>query len=405
MENRETILVDQDCLRTRVVDWVYSMQTARTRFKMNEDADGTIFTSCFALFIFDLFGKVGTWPQKERDKWIDYINSFQDRDSGYFIPDNFVGELNTKPVQQLTSFCLSTLNILGACPNYELSFLKQWPKPEDVSDYLKHIGCFRGLRTTGNMAMFLAIFLTHQHEKYKDESALARLNSWFYWHEKTQKRSTGFWGAFLRNRYYAGFQNAFHQFVIYNYWNRPVPYYSKIVDTVLSLQDDDGHFAPIPGGGGCWDCDAADILINCGYKRDYRIKDVESALKRLFFAILKSQNDDGGFCESRKRPSSFSIRHVWKYSRFIFSGNNPYLWYYRLRGTLYASRRKARIIKTHWTKKGRLWNQSDLWNTWFRCLTLAEIAETINFDNPLKRLNWKFHKHIGLGFFRGTTCF
>jgi hypothetical protein len=397
-ENRETILVDQDGLRTRVLNWVYSMQTAPAQFRMNEGADSAIFTSCFALFIFDLFGQVDTWPQKERDIWIDYINSFQDENSGYFIPDNFDGELNTKPVQQLTSFCLSALDILGSYPNYELSFLKQWPKPEDVSDYLKHIGCFRGLPTTGNMAMFLAIFLTHQYEKYKDESALARLNSWFYWHDKTQNKSTGFWGNSLKNRYYAGFQNAFHQFVIYNYWERQISYCNKIVDIVLSLQDKDGHLGPIPGGGGCYDYDAADILINCGYKKGYRKKDIESALTRLFFAILKSQNEDGGFCESRKRPSS--IMHVWKYSKFIFSGHNPYLWHYRLRATLSASRSKEKIVKTHWAQKGRLWDQSDLWNTWFRCLTLAEILETLNLNHNLNNIGLKFHNLIGLGFFR-----
>lgn len=398
MENRETILIDKDGFRTQIMNWVYSMQIAPAQFKMNEGADSTIFTSCFALFIFDLFGHVDTWAHEEKDIWIDYINSFQDENSGYFIPDNFNGKLNTKPVQQLTCFCLSALDILDASPKYRFSFLNQWPQPDDVKNYLKEIGCFKGKPTTGNMAMFLAIFLTHQYEKYNDDSAIERLNSWFYWHDKNQKKSTGFWGNSLKNRYYAGFQNAFHQLVIYNYWNRPLSCYTKIVDIVISLQDYDGHFAPIPGGGGCWDYDAADILINYGFKSGYRKKDIESVLIRLFFDILKNQNKDGGFCNSRKKP--LSIIQALNNKKFTFSGHNPYVWYYKLKATNDYLKRNARLTKTHWTMKGRLWHQSDLWNTWFRCLTLAEISEMINFDHPLKRVNWKFHKAIGLGHFR-----
>jgi prenyltransferase beta subunit len=376
------------------------MQTAPDQFRMNEGADSTIFTTCFALFIFDLFGEVNVWSLRERDTWIEYINLFQDKDTGYYTSSNFDGKINAKPIQQLTCFCLSALDILDSSPNYKLSFLKQWSRVEDIYDYLKDIGCYIGKPRTGNMAMFLAILLTCNYEKFNEESALAKLDSWFRWHERTQNESTGFWGNHIRNKYYAGFQNAFHQLLIYNYWNRPIPYYNRIVDIVLSLQDEDGHFAPFPGGGGCWDYDAADILIHCGYKREYRRQEIAYGLTKLFFAILRSQNEDGGFCETRRRPTSIKKALSSNNVRFIYTGHNPYLWYYRLRASLNAARPGKRIIKTHWTRKGREWGQSNLWDTWFRCLTLAEIAESIEFDNPLKHLNWNFHKCIGLGFFR-----
>ncbi len=379
----------------KVLNWVLKMQTGPTQFSMSEGTDSTIFTSCFALFIFDLFGIVDTWTERERRLWIDYLHSFQDEESGYFVPDSFDGDFNSKPVHQLTCFCLSALNILGDSPKYKFSFIKQWPHPEDIYEYLKNSGCFTGKPGSGNTAMFLAIFLTYQYERYKDESALERLNTWFDCHEKEQNRLTGFWGNSLNNKHYAGFQNAFHQFVIYNYWKRPVPHYRNITDKVLSLQVQDGYFGPVPGGGGCWDFDAADILINCGYKMDYRKKDIETALIRLFSALRKNQNDDGGFCESRKRLSR-SINIIGR-SNFIFSDLNPYHSFLRFKATLRESR--SNIMKTHWVKIGHKWNHSDLWNTWFRCLTLAEIVRSISFDNSLSNLKWKFHNTIGLGYF------
>jgi prenyltransferase beta subunit len=385
-------------LKERVLNWVHSMQTGSTCYRLTKFSDSTIFSSCFALFILDLFGEVDAWSQGQRDLWIDYIHSFQDKISGYYLPYDFRGKLHTKRVQQLTCFCLSVLAILGSSPKYELSFLKQWPRSDDIYEYLKAMGCFRGLPETGNMAMFLAIFFTYRHEIRKDESSLELLNAWFYWHERTQNLSTGFWGDSLRNKYYAGFQNAFHQFVIYNYWDRPIPRHKRIADIVLSLQDKDGHFSPIPGGGGCWDYDAADILINCGHKRGYRKEDIESALLRLFFAILRGQNEDGGFCESKKRPSNPT--EVLGAMRFVLSNHNLYPMYYRLRSILNVARPRKSMIQTYWTRIGREWGESDLWDTWFRCLTLAEISESIEFNNPLENLNWNFHKFVGLGYFK-----
>jgi len=398
MENGETILVDQDGLRRRVLNWVYTMQTGSAQFRMNGTADNTIFSSCFALFIFDLFGEVGTWPQKKRNKWIEHIISFQDRASGYFIPDNFPGELNTKPVQQLTAFCLSALNILGASPKYRLSFLKQWLRPESIYNYLREIGCFKGKPMTGNMAMFLAIFLTWEYKLTKESICLDLMESWFTLHDKYQNPRTGFWGNSEKKSPYLGFQNGLHQFVIYDYWGKTINYNGKITDTVLSLQDSDGFFAPHPGGGGCFDYDAAHILIICGYKRNYRTDDVKRSLLRLIIGLTENQNMDGGFCESKKRPNGFARVFSIKLLRFLFSSPNKYVALERFKISLRIARKQNEFIKTHWTNVGRQWDQSNLWDTWFRCITIAEISNVLLKPDE-RKVDFNFLNTIGLGWF------
>jgi prenyltransferase beta subunit len=366
---------------------------------MNTDADSSIFTSCFALFLYDLFDQVREWAQGKRDEWAAFIRSFQDSESGYFLPAAYQGSLNTKAVHQCTAFCLSALRILEKFPKYDLSFLSQWNTPEKMYGYLENSGCFKGAPGSGNTAMFVAIFLTYQYERVTDVSLLELMENWFDFHDKAQNPSSGFWGDSSRQRYFSGFQNAFHQFVIYHYWNRDVQFHEKIVDAVMKLQDRDGFFAPIAGGGGCWDLDAADILIRCGYQKGYRNRDIRHALTRLFEAVLKSQNDDGGFCESRKRPSSiikvFSCRNI----KTILSGHRPDVSYWRLRASLSNARSSREKIYTHWTEGGRFWHQSDMWDTWFRCLTLAEIDTILNLSTGDGGEGWNFQKCIGLGHF------
>jgi len=113
------------------------MQTAPTQFRMNEGAESTIFASCFALFIIDLFVKVKEWSQKEKNLWVDFINTFQDKNSGYFLPGYSPYGNNTKPVHQITCSCLSALSVLNARPKYELKFLNQWKTKDDIHNYLK----------------------------------------------------------------------------------------------------------------------------------------------------------------------------------------------------------------------------------------------------------------------------
>lgn len=390
------LILNYNLLRSRVLNFVSHMQIGPINFKMGENLGESIYSSCFALYIFNLFDQVASWSQEDCNRWINYINSFQDKDSGFFIPEDYRGDLNLKPVHQLTAFCLSALDIFGASPKYALKFLNQWQTSEEVKNYLKDRGCLDGLGTSGNTAMFLAIFFTYQYEKTREARFLNLINTWFNLHDRTQNPRTGFWGNFDKTDPFLGFQNGLHQFVIYNYWKRPIQYNQQIVDAVLNLQDPDGFFAPYPGGGGCYDYDAAHILISCGYKRNYRTNDIKKTLLLLKSSILENQNEDGGFCETRKRPSSIIKTLSPDTLKFIFSNPNFYITLYKLKTTIRISRQN--IINNHWTRIGRRWDQSDMWDTWFRCLTIAEISQILS-NNSTQKYNWKFLKTIGLGWY------
>ena len=59
--------------------------------------------------------------------------------------------------------------------------------------------------------------------------------------------------------------------------------------------------------------------------------------------------------------------------------------------------KKNNVISTHWSNDPRMWDQSNLWDTWFRLMTLGLIEIKLNKGrtiNRIKRINYP-----GIGFF------
>ena len=44
-------------------------------------------------------------------------------------------------------------------------------------------------------------------------------------------------------------------------------------------------------------------------------------------------------------------------------------------------RPKHNTVTTHWTKIHRYWEESDLWDTWFRIMTLAKIDISLGLSS------------------------
>jgi prenyltransferase beta subunit len=385
---------DKTAIAESVIHWLVTMKVSPTEYKMNETADATIFTSCFALFIMDMFRQTDKFTDEGKRQWISYIQSYQDENDGYFKPKESLHNDRERSWYQLTCFCLSALGILGSEPRFPLRFIERWETPDDVKKYLYEEGCHLGNGGSGNKAMFLAIFLTYEYERTGEKHFLDKMNAWFEFHDETQNTS-GFWGTDRSSHFLHGLQNGLHQLLVYFYWGIKIKKLKSIVDVALSIQDKDGFFAPTPSGGGCWDYDAVHILANAYQLVDYKRSEITKTLLRAFYAILGNQN--GGFCQSTRRLSG--IVDLAKSFPFCFSGKVPYLWYYRLRKTAGVIARRQTEVFTGWTKKPIIWDASNLWDTWFRCLSLAEIANTIPLSDNLGLDKAKFHEMIGLGYF------
>ena len=189
------------------------------------------------------------------------------------------------------------------------------------------------------------------------------------------------------------FQNGYHQYELLEYLHAEGVPWAAASDAVASLADEEGHFAPYPGGGGCYDYDAVFILTTTR-ESALRHRDL---LMRTALSILSEQNADGGFCESQRiRPRS--LDNISRSFSHVFAGRGRAR-FERLRSALTLLRPRHDCIHTHWSNYSREWGESDLWDSWFRMLTLARVD--CAFDaNRLKE--WGFINFPGIGYHSGV---
>lgn len=385
----QIILPDFYELKLTVLKWLESLRICNSGFdyKFSLNTSSSLFTTCFALYILDLFQETDKLSVEEKKEWANYINTFQNEKDGLYYPNPSYHPDKEREVFQASCFCLSALSILDSKPKYRIFIVDQWRTRDNVKQYLKERGCHLGNSGSGNKAMFQAILITHEYEKLKDHELLESIKTWFDFHESCQN-NLGFWGKGRQGQLYRGLQNAFHQFVIYEYWNRDYPHLEQVAQTALKLNDQEGFFSHLPGGDSCKEYDALHFLL---YYYHCNSTIIEPVLKKVIGAIKTRWNEDGGFCENSTRP--FKSNYI-RLMAFIINAQNNEIRITRGINVLKEMIRPMKYNTRKWIKEPQPWGESTLWDTWFRCLSIAEVSCFINNNYYLK---YRFHKHIGIG--------
>lgn len=374
------LLLANACNRFR--SFVDSTASADGSWSLTREAESSPYASCFGLFGLGVNGDV----QRNGMSSFNAIRLAEDvraaRGRHSEVP-------RSKGYRQLLTFSLSAMQLINALEECLLDDLVREQVPENIDSELAEMGCFEGRAGSGNQAMFLAIFLLHARDRLGMDTQSA-LDEWVELHLQHMNRF-GFWGD-DRFMTHLQFQNGYHQHEIFEYLGVDNPKLSATLEAVRSLADDEGHFAPYPGGGGCYDYDAVFMLTPHG-----RIPDEATRvlLERTAATLLAEQNPDGGFCEShRVRPRSWA--NLAGFARHVLSARgNPGAFRERLRYALTLQRPKHDRIHTHWSRYSRRWDESDLWDSWFRMLALARIDVALH---PEHAENWGFIDYPGIGY-------
>ena len=353
-------------------------------FRLTPKSEVSPYSLCFAIFGYHLLG-YNNKIRENKDSW-DVILRQQLKFKR--IERKQLGRLDRdKPYLQLLTFTLSALFILDTLKVDPLAKEVLELIPDNIVRELKQSGALDGIARSGNYAMFLGILLIHARD-YLGLDTDETLDTWARL-SLDSINQFGFWG-FSKTMSHLQFQNGYHQYEVMDYLQTENTPWDKAADNVALLADKDGHFAPYPGGGGCYDYDAIYIITGAGPKAITRHREL---LIRTAQTILTEQNADGGFCESHYiRPRT--VKNLSRSAKHVFSAQGEAR-KERLRQSITLLRPKHNRIHTHWSEYSRQWDESDLWDSWFRMLTVARIDVALD---PKRISKWGFIDYPGIGF-------
>lgn len=370
--------------RARYLAFLKTCRSAGGGIGLTPMADASPYAACFWIYGMHLLQEKSILNESGASLAVEIRQAVRDYRKRCTPP-----QVRGKQYRQLLAFSLSALSILGLLANDPLEDLVVEQLPDNLDLELHTHGCLAGKPQSGNQAMFVVIFLLHARDllgmpldaqiSYWVQSHLSHLNSF------------GFWGR-ARNMTALQFQNGYHQYEIFEYLGIYTGREEAAVASVSALADSLGHFAPYPGGGGCFDYDAVFMLTPGGQLPDMA---TSLLLKQTLHTLLQEQRPDGGFCESLYvRPRELCNLVAWV-SHVARAIPNIALFAERLKYAIVLQRTKHDRIATHWSRYSRRWDESDLWDSWFRMLAIARIQCAFS---PGYSGSWGFIDFPGIGF-------
>ena len=348
----------------------------KTSYRLFKNSDPSPYATCFAIFISHFYKKKILYSSRKIKYLINELSSYKKKYN-----------ICSKAYMQLLSFSLSAIWIIDKT---KIKLLERQVKEvisvfdKNLTGHLNSLGASKGRSQTGNISMLFCLFLIID-SKYFNTNRSKLIIEWKNYFGNTINVH-GFWGKNLLNPYLQ-FQNSYHQLEIFDYLNINIKFNERFLH-VIKLIDKNGHFSPYPGGGGCYDYDAVYILTkNIKFMKDRELFLLKKKLKLLRNDLVKNNYEMGyGFCESKNATSqALYLEHI-LFSKSVFQIIE------KLKHFYFITKSKG-LVKTHWTKKHRQWSEQNLWDTWFRLLTIARIDQIL----LRKNLSERFINFPGIG--------
>ena len=369
--------------RDSLVAWI-DRRRIDDQYAYCDGEPGALLATCFAVLASEAANVLCEWEESRFAAVSSHINSFQDKNglfgTGLVKPKDLVWKnvCDRRYVElQITYFALSALRALGREPKEKLSFLQPFHDLSFARGWIAG-GNWHDPWNMSNRAMFIIRFLLEEVEQGNDACQVIA-DQLIHDLKDSQDPRTGFWhGDHESSDSEAAFA-AYHFFPFMFYRGIVPNYIEQSIDTVLGIQNTDGHYGPHLGGGACEDLDAIHILVTHSLICDHRQEDVRESLLKSHRSICALQNSDGGF----PNYTSTRITRKSKLKRAILSIVSSK---YRAPATSYYS---------GWKKIGSAFGKSDMWGTWFRMHSLQLIES--RYPDVFPEAPCVFHEMPALG--------
>lgn len=277
-------------------------------YRYSANCPETLWASAFAVLTLYLIGELQKLSKDEKESWIKYIQSFQDKKTGFFLDPKFKQEDKTSLVHpnelffaHSSTFIMGALVLLGGKPLYPIKWVHEFRESIKMKKWIETRPWENSPWLVGNWSYDMGCAMGMDYLVTKSNKNLEAMDAYFEWYEKHQLKKTGWWDLIGKAPLNEQQHGGYHTLMVYRMFDRPVPMAKKMIESSLSLQTKDGMFAREGGGGSCQDMDVIDTLVGLGLATSYKQKEIKKALLKALPAILSKQNFDGGFYDKIKK--------------------------------------------------------------------------------------------------------
>ncbi len=295
-----------------------------------------LYSSVYAVMLLGLLGQIENLSQNDRSSWADYLLSFQYSD-GLFRDQSLESELSEDchhwGWNHLAPHMIVALDYLSVKPKYDFVKVLSLFDNQTMDEWLFGRAWKQNYLAVSNEIMNVGILLQYSRDVYGNKRAKILLDQMKHWllNNMVDKR-TGLWGTDT-NRSLAdiskAIKTAYHIVPLYYYDGDEVDLnVDSILRYTLETQNSVGGFSPYIISDACEDIDSLYLLSVLDHNNS---SDIKLALEKFFEWVFFNQNPDGGFVF--KRYQKFQYADQGKLSSNI--------------------------------------NQSNMFGTWFRVLSIA----------------------------------
>jgi prenyltransferase beta subunit len=343
--------IKQDTLQyvrsLKIDDKIYNYKFAQSQVKEN------LYSSVYALLVFDLYDEVKNLTEIEKKEWIDYLDSFQSEMDGLWYDKNLKNEHYDDSdwwgARHLAIHIVAAYAALGAKPKfnisyvekfYDLDYLKNWLDETRWNDFIEHSN------DIDNKIMNIGVVLQYQRDFLDNEKAKVAMEFLYEYLDSKKNKETQMWGKCdVENpdELSRTIQFSYHLYMLYIYDKKEIKAKNKIVELTLKTQNMLGGFGVKLNSSACEDIDSIELLL---YLSEANNDEVDQSIKKAFVWVLANQNKDGGFVFRR----------------------NESLWYGH--DILLAKQEESMMLAT-----------------WFRTLSILKIVKFLNIKNDYHYTN------------------
>ena len=352
-------------IRKRTLNYIESMRIKKStygQYKYSQSqTEPVLYASLYAALTRHLYRDLEELSDKQREGWIDYIQSHQ-TDDGLFKDNLIENEIASTADwwgwRHLTLHAIMALAAFDATAEKRFKLLEPFKDHKFVNEWLESRNWRNDPAGVSNEIQNYTTLLQYardfQNEKWAGDAVKWILD----WLDENQDPETGLWGNRFDTPYFLsiGVQTGYHLWLLYFYDKRLIKYVDRIVDSVLKSQNSLGGFGVAFNSSACEDIDSIDPLVRLYFYTDYRREDIKKVLQKALPWVLTNMNEDGGFVF--RRFESFKYGHEKMYSRA---------------------------------------EESAMFPTWFRTLSLAYLSKILP-NSVIGKFNWQFLRCPGMQF-------